>query len=94
MLSITVRWIIKDDAACDICKGINGYEWTFVTPQPLPTELTHPVYGVVWNLAMGSRAHGHARHHCRCNLKMDEPDLSDVQEWAERKLAELEALKT
>ena len=53
----------------------------------------HPQYGIVWNLAQGSRAHGHGRYNCRCGLHMGEPDLSDVQEWAERKFAELEALQ-
>ena len=95
MPSITIRWTAINDAqTCHICRAVHDYAWTFTTPQPLPTELTHPRYGVIWNLSQGSKAHGHSGHNCRCNIQMDEPDLTDVQEWAERKLAELEALKT
>jgi len=49
---------------------------------------------IVWNIGMGSRAHGHERHNCRCSLIMDEPDLSDVHEWVEQKLRELEETQT
>ena len=95
MPSITIIWnAINDARTCPICRAVHGYAWTFTTPAPLPQELVHPQYGVIWNLSQGSKAHGHSGHNCRCSLHMGEPDLSDVQEWAEKKLAEFEALKT
>ena len=94
MPSITITWnAINDARTCKVCRAAHGFKWTFTTPEPLPQELVHPMYGVIWNLAIGSRAHGHSKQNCRCSLKMDEPDLSDVKEWAERKLAEIEAVK-
>lgn len=81
-----------DARTCPICQALHGYQWTFTTPEPLPQELVHPQQGIVWNLAQGSRAHGHQRYNCRCSLEMGEPDLSDVLEWAKQKKAEIEAI--
>ncbi len=93
MPSVAITWKAKmDERTCPICRALHGYKWTFTTPEPLPTELLHPTFGVVWNLSSGSRAHGHNSYNCRCSLEMGEPDLSDVNEWIEKKLFELEAL--
>lgn len=75
MASITITWHILDDAACWICKQINGYTWTFT--DGVPDELVHPEFGVVWSVSMGSMAHGHPRQFCRCSLT-NTLDLSDL----------------
>ena len=94
MPSITITWnAINDFRTCPICKALHGRKWTFTTPEPLPAELTANGQ-IVWNLGQGSRAHGHQKFNCRCSLIMDEPDISDVYDWVERKLRELEETQT
>ena len=92
MPSITITWKTRRDiVVCPICKALEGYKWTFTTPEPLPTQLTGNGQ-VVWNIGQGSRAHGHEKFNCRCSLKMEEPNLSDVHAWVEKKTRELEAM--
>jgi len=78
----TLTWRIMDNAACPICKAINGYTW--VIDGPFPNELVHPVYGLVWNVALGSEAHKHGqaavfgvKGACRCHMDITY-DLSDL----------------
>jgi len=79
MASLSITWHIKDAGACPICKALNGYTWVFEAGKDeLGGELVHPQFGVVWNLALGSRAHGHERFNCRCHIT-HKFDLSDVR---------------
>jgi len=90
MPSITIQWdATLDERTCPICKALHGHTWTFTTPEPLPESLTANGQ-IVWNIGMGSRAHGHQRHNCRCKLLISNVDLSDVNSWLEEKTKELE----
>jgi hypothetical protein len=33
-----------------------------------PPYLEHPAYGIVWDTARGSQAHGHQSDNCRCHV--------------------------
>jgi len=69
-----------DDRTCPICMAMNGYTWTFEAGKDdFGNELFHPTYGVVWNIHMGSKAHGHATDNCRCGMST-RFDLSDLLE--------------
>ena len=78
MPTISIMWQIKDNAACPICKDINGHTWVYdVSGPPIPDSLIHPKHGKVWDKFIGSNAHGHEAYHCRCSLipKIDVRDL-------------------
>ena len=93
-MHIIIKWQSREDErVCPICAAINGYEWTFTVPNPLPTELVHPQFGVVWTLGLGSRAHGHQKYNCRCNVHITNVNIDDVYEWAEKNLVKIEASK-
>jgi hypothetical protein len=71
MASISITWHILDDAACPICKELNGYTWTFEAGKDVMMDgLFHPKYGFVWSLSEGSNAHGYHNkgNNCRCHL--------------------------
>jgi uncharacterized protein with gpF-like domain len=93
MTVIAITWrALMDDRTCPICRALHGFTWVFnVTSQPLPDELTHPTYGVVWNKSTGSRAHGHERFNCRCGIRAS-IDASDVLEKAEALKTRLEVM--
>jgi len=62
--------------SCRKCNALKGYTWTFMNE--VPTVLTHPEYGVVWDLRVDqSRAHGLQEHNCRCwlNITVDDSDV-------------------
>jgi hypothetical protein len=62
-----------DDRTCPICMALNGYVWTFEAGKDtFGNFLTHPSYGVVWNVNIGSKAHGHGGN-CRCHV---EPEIN------------------
>ena len=94
MSSISVIWhAIMDDRTCPVCNAVNGYVWTetigvgvgttVATVQGgLRTFLVHPMYGVVWDMQQGSKAHGHERYNCRCHVTA-EIDLSDLRKRIE-----------
>lgn len=88
MASLSITWHAVEDArTCPICKALDGYTWIFEAgKEELGDTLFHPQFGVVWNLMLGSRAHGHERFNCRCHTT-HEFDLSDtrakVQQLAE-----------
>jgi hypothetical protein len=80
MASLSIIWrTMGDNRVCPICAAIEGYTWTFETGANtgLPQEISHPVYGVVWNIYLGSEAHGKHNGTCRCHM---EPhfDLSEL----------------
>ena len=80
MPSVTIKWHIKDNKACPICKELEGHEWVFVAGKDVMTDaLWHPKYGIVWSLADGSNAHGgyHKVRNCRCRIT-HEIDMEDV----------------
>ena len=90
MPSISITWdAILDARTCQICKALHGYAWTFTTPEPMPNELVHPEFGVVWNTSVGSQAHGHQRFNCRCSIH-PQIDMSDVKAKLEKLKDELE----
>jgi hypothetical protein len=68
-----------DNNACPICKAINGYTWLF-TGDPMPNQLVHPVYGIVWDTTRGSAAHDHKPGACRCHLDVK----LEYTEWIQK----------
>jgi len=93
MPSITITWdATLDMHTCPICRALHGYSWTFTTPDPMPDELVHPAYGVVWNKVVGSKAHGHQRFNCRCSI-IPRMNVSDVLEQVQLLKQELEMEK-
>jgi hypothetical protein len=56
---------------CPICQGLRGYTWRFSAKEGVPDILTHPTFGVVWIVGIGSQAHGHAPFGCRCTFHVD-----------------------
>ena len=90
MPSITITWnAINDAITCPICRALHNHEWTFVTPDPMPNELTYNGQ-IVWNTAVGSQAHGHQNFNCRCSIH-PRIDLSDVKAKLETLKEEIEA---
>jgi len=81
MAQIMIEWhAMHDDKACLICKLLDNYVWVFDTKDnPLDASLTHPQFGVVWDMHGGSMAHGHEdMGSCRCNMTW-EIDFSDTK---------------
>ena len=72
---------MHDDRVCPICRAIDNYIWAFT--DEVPNSLIHPEYGEVWNIYVGSQAHGHLGNNCRCHI---EPkfDLKDLLETVKR----------
>lgn len=74
-MPIIVRtvWRTKNDAhVCPICKALEGYSWTLGADDLFPKQLTHPVYGPVYDMrpaAHGSLVKEEKGHICRCTLK-------------------------
>lgn len=73
-MSITLRMIWKtqnDSQVCPICKALDGYVWILEPGHPYPKQLSHPVYGAVYDTrpaAEGSLVHEQTGHKCRCAL--------------------------
>jgi hypothetical protein len=82
---LKLTWHSMDDyRTCKICKALNGYEWIIESGKNVfYNTLTHPVYGDVWNVNEGSRAHGHKSDNCRCHIT-SEFDLSDLLRKTEK----------
>jgi hypothetical protein len=90
MSLIMVTWHAHvDDRTCPICLALNGYTWGFEVGGDYGTSvatvqgsirsfLVHPEFGVVWELSIGSKAHGHQRYNCRCHVT-SEVDISDLR---------------
>ena len=97
MPSIKVTWRTSGDSnVCPICQAINGYTWIF-KDQPMPDTLIHPVYGEVWNSALGSLAHEHFSAKqggypgfCRCHWDTD-IDVTDLLKKTQKFAAEIKA---
>ena len=69
---ITVWRTQKDSHVCPVCKALDGYTWTFDAGDPHPKQLTHPVYGLVYDMrpaADGSLVKEEKGHFCRCRLE-------------------------
>ena len=79
MAKVFIEWhSMKDDKVCPICEFLNGYIWVFQTGENMIGEsLNHPQFGEVWNVNLGSKAHGHDDDNCRCSMSSDF-DLSDT----------------
>ena len=79
MASISLTWhAVMDDRTCPICMALDGYTWTFETgADTFGDYLTHPTYGVVWDVHRGSKAHGHIGANCRCDMS-HETDMKDL----------------
>lgn len=92
MPSITLIWFcIHDQRTCPVCLALHGYQWTFETGKDtFPTELFHPQFGVVWNIAQGSEAHANHRETCRCGITY-ETDLSDLVTKTKQLLSKLQS---
>ena len=72
MPSTSITWdATLDQRTCPICKAIHGYTWTFNVKDGVPDFLTHPTFGIVWMVGIGSNAHGHEVYNCRCGLIPD-----------------------
>jgi hypothetical protein len=85
MPTLTITWHAMSDArTCPICLALDGYRWTFQTGvDAFPNFLEHPSFGVVWDTARGSMAHGHIGENCRCYVST-EFDLKDILEKVKR----------
>ena len=82
MPSVSITWRTQhDDRVCHICRGIDGYTWTF--EGEVPDSLVHPQYGEVWNTVLGNLAHEapgiRTFSECRCHIK-PAFDLKDLVE--------------
>ena len=75
---ITFRWFTVEDAtSCKKCLVLSGYVWQF--KDEMPSMLTHPQFGIVYNVAADqSLAHGLGVHYCRCRVitEIDDSDLT------------------
>jgi hypothetical protein len=83
MVTATLVWVsMRDSKVCDVCKALDGYEWIVdlgAEKSPFNTTLVHPTYGEVWNMRVGSGAHGHfAANTCRCTVIVADMDYSDL----------------
>lgn len=80
MPSISITWhAMMDERTCPVCRILHGYTWTFVTGKDiLGDSLVHPQWGIVWNVAQGSQAHGHEQYNCRCHIE-SHLDVSDLR---------------
>lgn len=86
MPSVAITWKAKmDERTCPICRVLNGYKWNFNVKQNVPDELLHPQFGVVWDVARGSQAHGHERYNCRCTI-VPEVHVDDLKAKIEQLL--------
>jgi hypothetical protein len=80
-----------DNRTCPICRDLNGFQWIFeVGVDQFPNGLYHPAHGEVWNMAIGSAAHGDNAYMCRCHLET-EFELGDILTRVTRIADELEA---
>jgi hypothetical protein len=70
MPKVTLTWQTRrDNHVCPICEALEDYSWIVETGKDVfPTELSHPAYGVVWTIALGSEAHGKHKDTCRCRI--------------------------
>ena len=62
----------KDSQVCPICKVLEGHSWTLDIGDPYPKQLTHPLYGPVYDMrpvAKGSLVKEETGHFCRCTLE-------------------------
>jgi len=93
-----------DNVTCKICAALNGYTWFFDVGGDYGTSvqtvegsirsfLVHPEFGVVWEISIGSKAHGHQRYNCRCFVT-SEIDVSDLRKRVELFLHQLKASLT
>ena len=85
MPTATLRWVsMRDSKVCDVCEELDrtGYTWILdlgAEESPFNTTLVHPKFGEVWNLRVGSGAHGHfAANTCRCSVIVTDMDYSDL----------------
>ena len=80
MPSLIVKWrTMHDEKVCPVCDDLerSGYTWVLSTGHEL--VLSHPEYGDVWNIQVGSEAHGSHDGSCRCELDFDF-DYTDLVE--------------
>jgi uncharacterized protein with gpF-like domain len=91
LATVTITWhAVMDDRTCPICMALNGHTWTFVAGEDsFHNALIHPNYGVVWDVQMGSKAHGHTGN-CRCHIE-PQFDLSSLLERLTRIREQLES---
>lgn len=86
MPSVAITWkAILDERTCPICRAIHGYKWRFNVKQNVPDFLTHPTFGVVWMVGLGSQAHGHTSINCRCSI-IPEVHVDDLKAKIEQLL--------
>jgi len=86
MPSVSITWSARCDAStCPTCRALHGYTWNFDVSQNVPDNLVHPQFGVVWNKAIGSQAHGHQVYNCRCSI-VPEVHVSDLKAKIEQLL--------
>lgn len=70
----------EDSEVCPICKELNGYTWTIKAGDPLPKQLIHPEFGVVYDTrpaierSLIKEENGRI---CRCTL-LHQIDVSDL----------------
>lgn len=80
MVSVTRKWHSSHDKrVCGICEHLDNWEFTVEAVNgKLPESIMHPVYGEVWNTAIGSLAHEHYQYgkkygllsKCRCHIEV------------------------
>ncbi len=91
-MSITLKmiWRTQDDPqVCPICKALEGYTWVLEAGDPYPKQLTHPIYGTVYDTrpaAEGSLIEEKEGHICRCAL-LHQFDISSLPNNHDAELA-------
>ena len=86
MPSVSIIWkATLDEKTCPICRALHNHKWTFNVKQNVPNQLTHPQFGIVWDVARHSQAHGHEQYNCRCSI-LPEVYVDDLKAKIEQML--------
>ncbi len=75
LIELKIIWKTQNDKhVCPICKSLEGYTWVLEPGDARPKQLSHPVYGPVYDTrpaADTSLVQEQAGHICRCTLKQE-----------------------
>lgn len=78
MPTLTITWhAVIDNRTCPTCKALDGHQWVFEAGKDQFDGTLRVLGWVAWDLAQGSKAHGHQTYNCRCWITY-EIDLEDV----------------
>lgn len=78
MATLTITWhAVMDERTCSTCKALNGRTWIFETGKDQFDGTLRVLGWVAWDMAQGSKAHGHKSYNCRCRIS-HKFDLEDI----------------